>query len=217
MLALALSPPAAGAQAVVEVPGVLSDEDFYRAAACAAPPGGACRKPVLRWDASRPVRVALRRIDPGFLGRRAKVAGGALTLGLRRLNGLDADFRLARVPDGEIAEIEVFFLDIRAGDPIAGTGIAGVDGTPLGGTTASLLFEDGTGRITRAVIVVAGSLATAAFQPALLAELTRAMGLTTGIAGPAYHGVSVLAAEGGAAKALGLQDIMALKRHYGKD
>jgi hypothetical protein len=216
-LALAAAPGTARAQDVVAVPGVLTDDDFYRVVACAAPPGGDCAKPVLRWDATRPIRVALRRIDPAFLGRRAKVADSALSLGLRALNDAGAGFRLARVPDAEIAEIEVFFLDIPAGDPISDTGIAGVDGAPLAGAATRVLFDHDTGFITRAVIVVSSTLETADFRRAMLRELTQAMGLITAVAGPAYRATSVLADGDAEATALGLQDIMALKRHYGRD
>lgn len=216
-LALALCATSAPAQEFVDVPGVLSDDDFYRAVACAAPPGGDCQRPFVRWDAARPIRIALRGIDPAYLGRRAKVAQSAFTLGIRALNDIDAGFRLAVVPEDEIAEIEVWFLGLERGAAIAGTGIAGVDGSPLGGASTRVLFNHDTGRIERAAIVFSTSLSTSEFAPVMLEELTQAMGLMTDIKSPAYDGVSVLAQDSNAARSLGLQDIMALKRHYGKD
>lgn len=216
-LVLALLAPAAAAQEFVAVPGVLSDEDFYRAVACAAPPGGDCRKPLVKWDAMHPIRIALRGIDPVYLGRRAKVAASAFTLGIRALNDIDAGFRLAQVPEDENAEIEVWFLGLKRGAAISGTGIAGVDGSPLGGASTRVLFNHDTGRIEHAAIVFSSSLDTVEFAPVMLEELTQAMGLMTDIKSPAYDGISVLAQDSNAAKVLGLQDIMALKRHYGKD
>ncbi len=216
-LALALLAAPAAAQDYVDVPGLLSDEDFYRAVACGAPPGGDCQKPLVRWEASRPIRIALRRIDPVYLGRRQKVAEGAFKLGLRALNAIDAGFRLSQVPADATAEIEVYFLGIARGETIAGTGIAGIDGTPIGGASTRVLFNHETGYIERAVIVFSTTLTTAEFQPAMLEKLTQAMGLLTDIKSPAYDGVSVLAQESNGAKVLGLQDIMALKRHYAKD
>jgi hypothetical protein len=214
---LALVPVAGVAQGSVEARGILSDDDFYRLVACAASPGEACPAPMLRWEVNRPIRVALRRIDAAFIGRRAKVADAALALGLRQLNALKAGFRLARVPAGEIAEIEVFFLDIPPGTPISGTGIDGVDGMPLDGASAFVMADLESGHIEDAAIVVSSALETEAFGPAMLTQLFRAMGLTTRIAGSAYSGVSVLGEQDKTAKALGLQDIMALRRHYARN
>lgn len=216
-LLLALVATSARAQEFVEAPGLLGDDDFFRAVACAAPPGGDCTKPFVRWDASRPIRIALRGIDPAYLGRRAKVARSAFTLGVKALNDADAGFRLAAVPADEIAEIEVWFLGIARGEPIAGTGIEGVDGTPIGGASTRVLFNHDTGHIEHAVIVFSTSLTTPEFLPVMLEELTQAMGLMTDIKSPAYNGISVLAQDSNAAKALGFQDIMALKRLYRGD
>jgi len=213
-LALALLAAPAGAQEYVEAPGRLSDEDFYRAVACAAPPGGDCQKPFVRWDAARPIRVALRQIDDAFLGRPKLRAGAALERAVQALNGADAGFRLARVEAGAPAEIEIFFLDIESGQPIAGTGIDGVDGARLGGASTRILFNHDTGFITRAAVVFSTTLETRAYESAMLEELTQAMGLVTDIKGPAYRGVSVFDQETNAATELASQDIMALRRHY---
>lgn len=216
-LALMLAAPAAVAQEVVEVPGLLTDEDFYRAVACAAPPGGACAKPFVRWDASRPIRISLRALGDAYLGRRAKVATSAVKLGIRALNAAEAGFRLAEVPVGEPAEIEVWFLDQPQGEMIEGTGIPGVDGAPLGKASTRALFNHDTGFIEHAAIVFSSSLSTEDLRPVMLEELVQAMGLMTNIQSSAYAGVSVLAQGGTATRKLGLQDIMALRRHYARN
>lgn len=217
-LALALLPSGlvAEGQTQAQATGLLGNEDFFRVVACAAPPGGECTGPFMRWEASRPIRVALREMAPGYLGRRAKVADASVTLALRALNavGREAGFRLARVGASDPAEIEVWFLDLPRGAPIAGTGVEGVDGIALGAATTRLLFNHDTGFIERAAIVVSGSLATADFQPVLLAEFTQAMGLTHPIEAPAYDGISVLAQGPQTATKLGLQDIFSLKSLY---
>lgn len=211
---LALLPVAAAAQEYVDAPGQLTDEEFYRAVACAAPPGGECRKPLVRWEAMRPIRVALRRIDDAFLGRPRLRADAALERALQALNGAGAGFRLARVGADDTAEIEIFFLDIERGQPIAGTGIEGVDGSTLGGASTRVLFNHDTGFILRAAVVFSTTLETRAYESVMLEELTQAMGLMTDIRGPTYDGVSVLAQDSNAATSLGPQDIMALRRHY---
>jgi hypothetical protein len=216
-LLLAALPLPAGAQDHIEAPGRLSDEDFYRAVACAAPPGGDCGKPFVRWDASRPVRVALRQIDDAFLGRPKLRAGAALDRALQALNDAEAGFRLARVEGDAPAEIEIFFLDIARGQPIAGTGIEGVDGARLGGASTRVLFNPDTGFITRAAVVFSTTLETRAYESVMLEELTQAMGLMTDIKGPAYRGVSVLDQDTNTATELAPQDIMALRRHYARN
>lgn len=213
-LVLAVLPLQAGAQDYIEAPGRLSDEDFYRAVACAAPPGGDCQKPFVRWDASRPIRVALRQIDDAYLGRPKLRADAALERAVQALNGAEAGFRLARVAPGAPAEIEIFFLDIARGQPIAGTGIEGVDGALLGGASTRVLFNHETGFITRAAVVFSTTLETRVYESVMLGELTQAMGLMTDIKGPAYRGVSVHDHESNAATGPALQDIMALRRHY---
>ncbi len=213
--ALALLAVPAGAQEAIEAPGRLSDEDFYRAVACAAPPGGDCQKPFVRWDATRPIRVALRQIDDAFLGRPKLRADAALERAMQALNAADAGFRLARVDADAPAEIEIFFLSIARGQPIAGTGIEGVDGGRLGGASTRVLFDHDTGFITRAAVVFSTTLETRAYESVMLEELTQAMGLLTDIGGPAYRGVSVLDQETNSATDLAPQDIMALRRHYG--
>ena len=215
--AAAVLPLPLAAQDYVEVPGQLTDEDFYRLVACAAPPGEDCQKPVLRWEANRPIRVSLRRIDDAYLGRPKLRAGAALERALQALNAADAGFRLARVGPDDTAEIEVFFLDLRQGDFIDGTGIAGVDGVTLGGATTRVLFNHDTGHIERAAVVFSTTLETPAYESAMLEELTQAMGLLTDIKSPAYNATSVLAEDSNEATTLGLQDIMALKRHYARN
>jgi len=212
----AVALPASAMQAgdAVAVPGRLSDADFYRLVSCAAPPGGECTKPVLRWSAERPIRVALRQIDPAYLGRRKHRAEAALTRALQALNAADAGFRLARVGPTDRAEIAVYFLDLETGDTIAGTGIEGVDGAEIGATATRLQIEPDSERIRGAAIVVSTSLETSAFEAAMLKQMTRAMGLMTELDAPAYAGLSALAYATHTLTHLGLQDIAALRRHY---
>jgi len=216
LLWLLLLPFPLAAQEAIEAPGILPDDAFFRLVACAAPPGGACQKPLARWEATRPIRVALRQIDPAFLGRKKLRANAALERALQELNGAEAGFRLARVAPDARAEIEVFFLDLEAGEEITGTGIVGVDGAELAAASTRILFNHSTGLIERAAIVVSTTLETPVYESAMLEELAQAMGLSTEIGGPAYAGVSVFAAGDSTVTALGTQDLMALRRHYAR-
>jgi hypothetical protein len=215
-LALALAAAPALAQDFVTAPGALSDDDFFRAVACAAPPGGACQKPFLRWQVEHPIRVALRVVDDAYLGRRKLRASAALTRALQALNAAGAGLRLVEVGTESPAEIEIFFLDLQKGERIAGTGLEGVDGAVLGDASTRVLVNRDTGAILHAAVVFSTSLRTRAYESVMLAELTQALGLMTDIRSPAYDGVSVLAQDSNAAKKLGVQDIMALQRLYAR-
>lgn len=216
-LGLALTASATLAEDAIAVTGPLTDEDFYRLVSCAAPPGGACTGPVLRWDAERPIRASLRRIDPGYLGGRKYRAEAAFTRAVRELNAAGAGFRLARVAPDVPAEIGVYFLDLVDGAPIAGTGVDWVDGADVDRITTRVAVDPAGGLIRAAVIVASAALETTAYETAVLAQLTRAMGLMTAVASPAYRGVSVLADDPAGTTRLAPQDITALKRHYAAD
>lgn len=199
---------------VVAAPGRLTDDDFYRLVSCGAPPGGDCAHDPLRWEAERPIRVALRRIDPGFVGRQRPRALAALTRALRELNAAGAAFHLARVGPADRAEIAVYFLDLDHGDTIAGTGIDWVDGATIDEIATLIAVDPGRSRILSAAIIVGAELETQAFEAAMLKAMTRAMGLTTEIDAPGYASVSALAHAELAATELGPQDRAALRLHY---
>lgn len=199
---------------MVAAPGILADGDFHRLVGCAAPPGEDCTRPMLRWRTESPIRVALRRIDPGYLGRPKQRADAALTQALRELNAAGARFRLARVGPADRAEIAVYFLDLDTGDTIAGTGIDWVDGTAIDDIATLIAVDPDRTRILGAAIVVSAGVETRAFEAAMLKALTRVMGLTTEVGGTAYAGLSALAHDSYTATRLGPQDLAALRRHY---
>ncbi|WP_288925207.1 DUF2927 domain-containing protein [uncultured Maritimibacter sp.] len=216
VLLAACLPGLALAQEFVEANGPMSDDDFYNAVSCGADPGGECRKPLVKWDRLGPIRIAVRQIDDAYLGGKKLRAAAALERAIQALNGADAGFRVVEVDAGADAEIEVFFFDLERGDPIAGTGIEGVDGSPLGGASTRVLFERETGRIRQVAIIFSTTLQIRAYESVMLEELTQAMGLMTDIRNPYYDETSVFSQDTNASTELGEQDIMALKRHYAR-
>ncbi|MEC7764083.1 MAG: DUF2927 domain-containing protein [Pseudomonadota bacterium] len=208
-------PGLALAQEFVEADGPMSDDDFYNAVACGADPGGECRKPLVRWEREgRPIRIAVRQIDEVYLGGKKLRAAAALERAIQALNGADAGFRVVEVDAEADAEIEIFFFDLERGEAIAGTGIEGVDGSPLGGASTRVLFERETGRIRQVAIVFSTTLEIRAYESVMLEELTQSMGLMTDIRNPYYDETSIFSQDTNASTELGEQDIMALKRHY---
>ncbi|MCT4558702.1 MAG: DUF2927 domain-containing protein [Pelagimonas sp.] len=202
------------AQEFVETQGVLTDEDFYRVVACAAPPGQACAKPLLHWPTGAPVTVALVRLDRAFLGKRAKRAEAAITRALQYINAAGAGITLSRAKPGQTPDITIYMIDTDGSRPITGTGIKGVDGSIVAGARVTVWSNRQTRLIQRATVVFSTRLHISHYESAMLEELTQALGLLTDIRNPVYEGVSVFSQDSNASKTLGPQDIYALRRHY---
>ncbi|MCB1350491.1 MAG: hypothetical protein KDK11_18330, partial [Maritimibacter sp.] len=168
----------------------------------------------LRWETDGAIRVALRRIDPVYVGRQRPRAEAALTRAIGELNAAGARFRLSRVPNHDRAEIVVYFLDLAPDTAIDGTGLGWVDGVAIDEVATLIAVDPEQTRILAAAIVVTTGLETKSFEAAILTALTRAMGLATEIDAPAYDGLSVLAHGSTAATRLGPQDLVALRRLY---
>ena len=202
-----------GAAEVVEVPGTLSDDDFYRVVSCGAAPGGACTKPVLHWRLDRPVRVSIAEMDRAYLGKRQARGRAALIRAVQEINAAGANIRLVLVDPGAPADIKVYFHATDGSVPITGTGNPDLDGAHVKGAQVRLWGSSEEG-ISRGAIVFSTRLNLRAYESVMLEELTQALGLMTDIKSPAYDGVSIFAEDSNASKVLGQQDLMALRRHY---
>lgn len=212
-LFISLSGPAV-AQEFAFSNGPLSDEDFYRAVACGARPGGGqCRKPQVHWTRQAPLRVSIRRMDDVYLGGKRIRAFAALERALQELNRADFGRRLVEVDENAPAEIKIYFPNLERGAAIEGTGIEGVDGSTLGGASVRVRANE-NGEILNAAIVFSTTLDISVYESVMLEELTQAMGLMTDIKNPYYDDKSIFSQDSNLSKTLGEQDIMALKRHY---
>jgi hypothetical protein len=216
LLCAALAWPApAMAEDFVATSGQLSDDAFYRLVACAAPPDAPCAKPLLRWPVTRPLRVQLAQIDRAFLGGKQNRARAALERALQFLNASGMGLQLTEVPKGaEDADIRIYFLDTDGSAPLANTGIEGADGLTVTGARVIVWSDRDSGTIRRATILFGTQLSIRHYESAMLEELTQSLGLLTDIRNPAYEETSVFSQDSNAAKRLGPQDIMALRRHY---
>lgn len=211
-----LAPPlaAAGAEDFVAAKGPLSDDDFYRLVACAAPPGQPCRKPMVRWPTDRPLRVQLTQIDRAFLGGKQKRAQAALVRAIKYINRAGAGIALEEAGTGAEPDIRIYFLDTDGTAPLAGTGIEGVDGAIVTGARVIVWSRSDTHRIQRATILFGTRLHIRHYESAMIEELTQALGLLTDIRNPDYMGKSIFSQDDNESKDLGAQDRMALIRHY---
>lgn len=213
LIPLMLALPGAAAAEVVAVPGLLSDDDFYRAVSCGAAPGGDCTKPVLHWKLQRPVRVGIALMDRAYLGRRQARGRAALIRAVQAINDAGANIRLVLVGPGAPADIKVYFHRSDGSTPISDPANPDLDRAQLLGAQVRLWGKTDTG-IERGAIIFSTRLGLQDYESVMLEELTQAMGLMTDIKSPAYDGISVFAEDSNAAKVLGPQDIMALRRHY---
>ena len=203
---------AAAAQEYVVADGPLSDGDFYRAVACAAPPGGACVKPFLRWPEARrkPLRVGLASVaDAASPARRAAFVA-ALDAAIAAVDAVTGGgLRLAR--DDDRPDVAIHVVATPPYRVISGTGDPTLDGATLEFARVALTSRDGT--IQRGAIAVTMHLPAADLTSVLLEEVAQATGLITDIEGPAYA-ASVFSEDHNRATRLVGQDAMAIRRHY---
>ncbi|WP_055663384.1 DUF2927 domain-containing protein [Jannaschia seosinensis] len=210
---LLLAAPAA-AQEFVFTHGTLSDENFYRAVACAAPPGGACHKPFLRWPQAREeaVSIALSSLPDDLSADRRMLYETGLEAAIAQVNALGARITLRRATDAP-ADIEIHVVDAVPGEVVTGTGVPDLDGAVLELGRVALRARDG--EIGHAVIAVSASAPSREIASILLEEIVQGLGLMTDIAGPAYRR-SLFSETGNSVTRLTGQDAMALRRHYAR-
>ena len=210
-LLVAVAGPVA-AQEWIDLPARLSDEAFYRAVACAAPPGGECAKPFMRWPEARrgDLTVTLASVADTVRPYRLRLHRAGLDAAIAHINAADAGLRLRRIAQGP-ADITVHVVATPPGGIIAGTGQPDLDGYLLPLARVALRVRGGT--IRRGAIAVSAHARRREIPSVLLEELTQAMGLMTDIRGPAYRR-SLFSEDGNSVTRLTGQDAMALRRHY---
>lgn len=201
-------------QEFIEVPGPLTDKDFYRAIACAASPGGACRKPFLHWpeDKRAGLTIALTSATENLAEWQRGLYDRGLHGAVKKVNDLGIGIALVRV-DGP-ADIEVHVVDTPPGEVMRDTGVPALDGEvlPLG----RVALRARNGEIRSALIAVSSAARRREIASILLEEIVQSLGLMTDVRGPAYRRSLFSEDSNSAVRLLG-QDAMALRRHYPPD
>ncbi|MEM7490339.1 MAG: DUF2927 domain-containing protein [Pseudomonadota bacterium] len=208
-LALLVGP--AWAQEFVEVPGPLPDDAFYRAVACAAEPGGDCRKPFIRWptEKRRALAVSLASVPPGVPDYKRRLFEAALEGALAELNRLDAGIALRRT-DGP-GDIDIHVVATPPGHVMAGTGIPALEGAVLPLARVALRARDG--EILSGIIAISAFARRREIASVFLEEITQALGLMTDVRGAAYRR-SLFSEDGNSVTRIEGQDADAIRRHY---
>jgi hypothetical protein len=203
------------AQEFVTAPGRLSDEDFYRLVACAAPPGGECQKPFVRWskrDAAR-LTVGITGIDDGYPAQLQGRIDAALDVTVAELNATGANLRLTRATTGKRPDISIFLLDQPRNSTITGTGLSWFDGLNMEMARMQMGWR-GNGTVIDCAVAISRDMRPRDAQRIVTEEVTQCLGLLTDIGGSYYESRSVFSETSGQTSRLGPQDIMALRRHY---
>jgi hypothetical protein len=196
--------------------GKMSDEDFYRLVTCgAAPGGGPCQDPEVRWSRSAAgnLRVRFEPVPRGFDKYLGKEMLDALDRAIAEINNAGANLTLVRVAPRQAAEISIYLTLAGDQQPITGTGIRGIDGEIIGAGLTTVWWGDDYA-LTEAVIVMAGDLPSPEVYPVMLEELTQSLGFLTDIRNPLYESHSVFSEDSNTVTRLGPQDLTALRRHY---
>lgn len=202
----------AGAQEFVAAPGLLTDDAFYHAVACAAEPEGECRKPLLHWPEAKrgAVTVSLASVTPALLPYQRAIFEEGLEAALQEINGVGAGVQLRRV-NQDTPDIAIHVVATPPGQVMQGTGVDDLDGNVLPLGRVALRARDN--EIRDALIAVSAKARRREIASILLEEITQALGLMTDIQGPAYRR-SVFSEDSNSVVRLQGQDAMALRRHY---
>ena len=208
ILWLALSGQA-HAQEFLNSDTALSDDDFYRLVACAAPANGECGKPFVRWTDAN-LTIAITKMERAYLGGKKKRAEAALQRAIDEINVAGSAVQLIR-DDGN-PDIPILFLDIPSRSTIKGSGFQALEGTPISSAGVRVFAKDGV--ILKSVIIFTTGLQKRAYESAMLEEIIQGFGLLTDVGGTYYESRSIFSQSSNALTKLGKQDIMALGRHY---
>lgn len=212
LIGLTVLPALATAQEFITVPRRLSDEAFYRLVSCAAPPGGQCAKPEIRWSETRRVAltVGIARVDAGFPTYKLDLVDDAIDRAIAQINGSGAYLVLERIYEGS-PNISLYLLDTPEGGVMAGTGNAELDGADL--SIGRVAIRSVGGEIQEAAIAISRDIQRREVASVVLEELVQALGLPTDIQSPAYPD-SIFNENSNAVVWLRGQDAEALRRHY---
>lgn len=200
----------AAAQDFVDTNGLLSDEAFYRLVACAAPPNEECAKPFYKWEKTN-ITIGITQRDRAFLGGKLKRAQAALVRATQHLNAVDMNVTL--ISTQAAPDITIHLLDIAREQEITTSTAPLLNGRTMANAITALDVDGDT--ITGAAIGFSNTMTIRQYESVMLEEITQGLGLITDIQNPYYRTRSILSQNAdNSLKTLGIQDTMALIRHY---
>jgi hypothetical protein len=214
-IALCLLASPLAAQEFLSADTRLSDDDFYRLVACAAPVSGVCQKDIVRWSPAdaQDVSIGIVQVAEGYPPQLLKTIDAALDAVINEVNAAGANLHLTRSELSTIPDVGIHLLDIVEGDVIDGTGLDPLDGQIIEAAKAQLWWRDDL-TVIEGAIVFGTDVDPNEVGSIMLEEVTQTMGLLTDIGGPYYQSRSIFSETSNELTRLGSQDVMALRRHY---
>lgn len=190
--------------------GQLSDENFYRQVACAAPVGRACTREMLHWPKRR-LTIAIVDADQHVSQNLATSSLDALHRAMHEINGVRAGVQLFKPRSGP-PDIEIYLTS--GGNLTKHAMVRSVRksvGSPSVGV-ARVFFENY--KIQKSIIVIDVPKSGRALRSVMLEEVIQSLGLMTDIRNRFYHKRSIFSETGNHVVTLGQQDARALLLHY---
>ncbi len=194
----------------VAADGPLPDEAFFRLVTCGAPPGGPCRKPILRWGKPRLTLTVAAGDEPPPEGFEARLAD-AIDNALAEINAAGTGLMIV-LADSDKADITVRVTSLGEGAILTET--AGFSGEGVMGVGYMTVWSDDQDRITEAVILISTTIADADMKSVVLEEITQSLGVLYDIENPWYEGVSILSQTSNETVAIEGQDAALLRWLY---
>ena len=190
--------------------GQLSDDDFFRLASCGAPPGGACRGPILTWGKRELQLTLVAGRDPAPMGFEARLIA-AIDHALPQINGAAAGIRITRT-NRPFADIKVIATALPEGSAMVEA--PGFSGPGVMGVGYMTVWSDDADRITEAVILISTTITDEDLTSVMLEEITQSLGILYDIENPWYEGVSILSQTSNATTTIDGQDAALLRWLY---
>ncbi len=194
----------------VVVGGLLSDEDFFRAATCGAAPGQDCVQDPVIWPKSN-LTLTILPYEVQVSAVMSLLLSTSVDYALLQINRAGSGLTITRVPGPE-ADIQVTLTDAEEGSQMPD--LPGVSAPGEMGVGYTSLWWDDTNRITAASILISHQIRPTEVVSVVLEEIFQATGPLFDIDSPAYEGVSILSQNSNATVSIADQDARLLRRLY---
>ena len=215
VLALLVAPFAASSADRVVTKGRHSDQELYRIASCAAPPGGACQTDIYKWSAAKrtSITIGIVSVDANYPASAAEAARAAVQNAVAQINGAGAGVRLKLLASGK-PDIEVRLTtetirsDRQAEDAADLLRSMGMD------SFMQWTYDGRTKALTKARLALSDELEPREMASVVLKQTLVGLGLRPNLQNRFYQNRSIFSARGRRVKGIEGQDATVLRMHY---
>ena len=208
--------PAIAQDFVTVAAAPLSDDDFYRAVACAAAPGAACRKPKVRWpdDAARDLSLRIVSVAPQYPNDIHTQIHAAVEHAITEINNAETVVKMRRANARETPDVSIYLVAQNEGDVLQVAPDPAIAGLVMPSGYVHIWW-DGKKQITRSIILFSNDIQAKDIYSIVLEEVLQSTGLVTDIDSEHYKETSIFA-ENGPNEIFHLrgQDLRAFQQHY---